>query len=182
MELCITAADLRAALADIEAAERNGFHHCLAVLKLSSAGGGLDECRVRYSDLLERAHPTDGRLNWGRFQRVTARHRFEGGKLVPIPAGVAAVAPALPLHQAAQWNMAVQCAEREPHKQVVLEGRTVLAVHAKLTRGVSASDHPVKSNQTPMGSSPSVVSDAHSSATPNPTQPCDSGPSETSST
>lgn len=53
--------------------------------------------------------------------------------------GVAMPAVTLPLYQAAQWNMAVQCAEREPHKQVVLEGRTVLAVHAKLTAGVPES-------------------------------------------
>jgi hypothetical protein len=85
MEFCIDAAQLRAALADIEEAERNGFQHCLAVLKLTSAGDTLDECKVRYSDLLERAHPTDGRLNWGRFQRVSARYLFKGGKLVSLP-------------------------------------------------------------------------------------------------
>jgi hypothetical protein len=88
MELCISAAHLRAALADIEAAERNGFHHCLAVFKLASAGEMLENNKLRYSDLLERAHPTDGNLNWGRFQRVSARHRFEDGKLIQITAGV----------------------------------------------------------------------------------------------
>lgn len=84
MELCIDANQLRAALASIEAAERNGFMHCLAVLKLSGAGEMLHENRVRYSDLIERAHPTDDRLNWGRFQRVSIRHRFHDGGLVPV--------------------------------------------------------------------------------------------------
>lgn len=88
MEFCIDAAQLRAALAEIEAAEKNGFHHCLAVFRFSHAGFNLQDCRATYGDLLERAHPTDGNLNWGRFQRVSARHRFEGGKLVPLPDGV----------------------------------------------------------------------------------------------
>ncbi len=84
MELCIAAKDLRKALADIEAAEANGFMHCLAVFSLTSAGPMLDQCRAEYSDLSERAHPTDPRLNWGRFQGVTRRHRFVDGKLAPI--------------------------------------------------------------------------------------------------
>lgn len=50
----------------------------------------------------------------------------------PVPSLESAVK--LSLHQAAQWNTAVACAEREPHKPVVLEGRTVLAVHEALTR------------------------------------------------
>jgi hypothetical protein len=86
MDFCIDAAQLRAALADIEGAEANGFHHCLAVFTLMSAGPRLDRCRADYSDLLERAHPTDGSLDWGRFQQVSARFRFEDGKLLPIAA------------------------------------------------------------------------------------------------
>jgi hypothetical protein len=54
----------------------------------------------------------------------------------PVPSLESAVR--LPLHQAAQWNTAVACAEREPHKPVALEGRTVFAVHAVLTAGVGA--------------------------------------------
>lgn len=77
MEFCINAEQLRAALKDIEAAEKNGFMHCLAVLKVKSAGDMLCQCCVEYSDLLERAHPTDGSLNWGRFQRVTVRNRYD---------------------------------------------------------------------------------------------------------
>lgn len=84
MEFCIGADDLRKALAEIEAAEKNGFMHCLGVFKLTSAGLMLNECRATYSDLLERAAPDNPGLNWGRFQRVSQRHRFESGKLVPL--------------------------------------------------------------------------------------------------
>jgi hypothetical protein len=84
MEFCVDAKTLRAALAEIEAAEANGFMHCLAVLKFRSVGPMVSDNRAEYSDILERAHPTDGRLNWGRFQRVSARHKFEDGKLVPL--------------------------------------------------------------------------------------------------
>ena len=84
MELCITAAELRKALAEIEKAEANGFMYCLAVLRLSSAGMGLDQCRVSYDSMIERAHPTDGNLSWGRFQGVTRRNRFVNGRVVPI--------------------------------------------------------------------------------------------------
>lgn len=84
MEICITAAELRKALADIEKAEANGFMHCLAVLSIVECGRMLDENRVAYSDLLERAHPTSPAFNWGRFQGVSRRHRFVDGQLVPI--------------------------------------------------------------------------------------------------
>ena len=84
MHFCITAEQLKAALKDIEAAEANGFHHCLAVFRMASAGRMLDQNRAEYSDMIEKAHPTDGRLVWGRFQGVTRRNRFEGGGLVPI--------------------------------------------------------------------------------------------------
>lgn len=84
MELCISADDLRKAIIDIEKAEANGFMHCLAVFKMTSAGRNLDECRAEYSDLSERAHPTDANFNWGRFQGVTRRNKFVDGKLVRI--------------------------------------------------------------------------------------------------
>lgn len=84
MQLCIDATQLRAALKEIEAAEKNGFNHCLAVFKMESVGFMLHDCKARYSDLLERAHPTDGHLNWGRLQSVSKRHKFKDGKLVPI--------------------------------------------------------------------------------------------------
>ena len=86
MNLCIDAVQLRKALADIEAAEKNGFMHCLAVFRLSSTGRMIDQNRMEYSDMIEKAHPTDGKLDWGRFQGVTKRHKFKGGKLVKIRA------------------------------------------------------------------------------------------------
>lgn len=46
MEFCISADELRAALAAIEAAEQNGFNHCLAVFKMALAGPMLSDCRA----------------------------------------------------------------------------------------------------------------------------------------
>lgn len=86
--------ELRRALAEIEAAEAHGFLHCEAVLRVERAddAGNL---HLAYSDLWEKAHPTDGRLNWGRHQGVTRRHRFNGTTLVLLestPAADAVVA------------------------------------------------------------------------------------------
>jgi hypothetical protein len=82
MELCIDAVELRKALAEIEAAEANGFNYCLAVFRLSAAGSTLSDCRASYDSMIERAHPTDPSLHWGRFQGVSRRNRFVDGKLV----------------------------------------------------------------------------------------------------
>jgi len=84
MEVVITAGELRKALSVIEAAEKNGFMFCLAVLKLTSAGESISQCRVRFSDIIEKAHPTDGSLDWGRFQEVSQRFKFRNGKVVPL--------------------------------------------------------------------------------------------------
>lgn len=84
MHFCIDAEQLRKALADIEKAESNGFMHCLAVFDITQAGRMIDQCRAEYSDLSERAHPTDPNFSWGRFQNVTGRNKFVRGKLVPI--------------------------------------------------------------------------------------------------
>lgn len=84
MSFCIDAEQLRAALKEIEQAEANGFMHCLAVFDLTQAGHSLDACRASYSDLCEKAHPTDARYDWGRFQLVSKMHRFENGELVPL--------------------------------------------------------------------------------------------------
>ncbi|HUX80471.1 MAG TPA: hypothetical protein VMW10_12125 [Alphaproteobacteria bacterium] len=83
MEMVISAGELRKALADIEAAEKNGFMFCLAVVKLASVETNLDQCQLRYNDIIEKAHPTDGKLNWGRFQCVSRNFKFKKGKLVP---------------------------------------------------------------------------------------------------
>jgi len=77
-----SAAELRKALAEIEVAEANGFEHCEAVFE----GTSLDMAfvNVAYSDLCEKAHPSDPALNWGRRQNVTKRNKFVDGKLVRI--------------------------------------------------------------------------------------------------
>lgn len=85
MNFCVTGDQLRKALADIEAAEKNGFMHCLAVFDITQAGRMIDDCRAEYSDLIEKAHPTDGNLSWGRFQGVSRNNRFEKGRLHPLP-------------------------------------------------------------------------------------------------
>lgn len=84
IQFTITADQLRKALKDLEQAEKNGFMYCLSVFQLTSAGTCLDNCKAEYSDLSERAHPTDGNFNWGRFQNVSGRHTFKNGKLVPL--------------------------------------------------------------------------------------------------
>ncbi len=78
----IEAHELRKALADIKAAERNGFMFCRAVLEPSavSSDGALG---LSYSDLWERASITPDK-DWGRFQGVSSRHRYVDGRLVPI--------------------------------------------------------------------------------------------------
>lgn len=84
MDFCISSMELRRALEAMEAAEKNGFDYCLAVFKMSSAGPNLDQCRATYSDLIEKADPTDRNLDWGRFRGVSRRNKFVDGKLVPI--------------------------------------------------------------------------------------------------
>ena len=84
MIICIKPEELRAALADIERAEANGFHYCLSVFRLSSAGRILEQNLMEYSDIIEKAHPTNGNFNWGRHQGVTRDNKFVDGKLIPI--------------------------------------------------------------------------------------------------
>jgi hypothetical protein len=75
---------LRKALKDIEKAEANGFMYCQAVFQLTSYGASIDKCIIEYVDICEKAHPTNGSLNWGRGQRVTERNKFVDGKLIRI--------------------------------------------------------------------------------------------------
>ncbi len=82
--LCIDAEQLRAALADIERAESNGFNHCLAVFQMATAGPMISDNTATYSDMIERAHPTNGAMDWGRFQGVSRRNRWNGTELVPL--------------------------------------------------------------------------------------------------
>jgi len=66
IELAIDEHQLRRALADIEKAKERGFTHCLAVVQLKQAGTSVDDCRLEYSDLILKSHPTDDAQNWGR--------------------------------------------------------------------------------------------------------------------
>lgn len=88
MEFCINTDELRAAIKDIERAEKRGFKFCLAVFTLTSAGHSLGDNRASYSDLYEKAHPTDGRFDWGRFQCVSKYYKFKNEKLIPIKSKV----------------------------------------------------------------------------------------------
>ena len=80
MELCINGEQLRKALAELEKAEQNGFTHSVAIFELATAGPMIDDCTMNYDSLIVKAHPTDGRSNWGRCFRPNMR--FENGKLV----------------------------------------------------------------------------------------------------
>lgn len=78
----IVADDLRRALKEIEAAEAHGFMFCEAIFEPREVAGAF--VKLEYSDLCEKAHPTDKQLNWGRFQGVVRRNKFENGKLVAV--------------------------------------------------------------------------------------------------
>lgn len=78
------AEQLRKALKEIEKAEANGFNYCLAVFNLKEYGSSISDCKIEFDDIIEKAHPTDGSLNWGRGQRVTEQNKFVNGKLIPI--------------------------------------------------------------------------------------------------
>jgi hypothetical protein len=84
MEFCIKAKELRNALKEIEIAENNGFHYCLAVFTMISVGRSLDENLAEYHDIVEKAHPTDDTLDWGCGQGVTKTHKFRKAGLIPL--------------------------------------------------------------------------------------------------
>jgi hypothetical protein len=84
MEFCISSKELRKALIDIELAEKNGFMYCLSVFRFTSAGRSIDDNLAEYSDIIEKAHPTNSCFDWGRFQSVTKLNKFINGKLIPI--------------------------------------------------------------------------------------------------
>lgn len=83
MLIQIDAKQLRKALADIEKAEANGFMHCEAVFEAKAVVGGCN-LKLAYSDMIEKAHPTDPSLDWGRFQGVTRNNKWDGKTLVPL--------------------------------------------------------------------------------------------------
>lgn len=73
------------ALADLEQAEQNGFNFCQAVFSVAiNKEGWLEFSSATYSDLVERAHPTDAGLNFGRWQNVSKDNKFVDGVLIPI--------------------------------------------------------------------------------------------------
>jgi len=78
------AEQLRKALKEIEKAEANGFLHCEAVFNLVKYGNSISDCKIEFIDISEKAHPTDGSLNWGRGQNVSKNHKFINAKLKPI--------------------------------------------------------------------------------------------------
>jgi hypothetical protein len=93
MEFCINAKELRKALAEIATAEDNGFKYCLAVFDIDDDVCNefmLDNRLLTYSDLTEKAHPIDKRLDWGRHQNVSKRckfvkdRKFPKGRLIQI--------------------------------------------------------------------------------------------------
>jgi hypothetical protein len=84
MNFVINAEQLRKALKDIEAAEANGFMYCEAVFRIVQTGKTISDCKAEYSDLCEKAHPTNSYFNWGRFQGVSKRNKLVDGKLIRI--------------------------------------------------------------------------------------------------
>lgn len=84
IQFCITAKQLRKALKVIEKAEANNFNHCLAVFELTKVGNNLEKVRANYYDLLERAHASDPKLNWGCGQHITDDYVFDGKTIIEI--------------------------------------------------------------------------------------------------
>lgn len=80
MECTITEKELKKALKAIRRASRGGFHYCEGVFRAVGFDGTL--VKLEYSDLMEKAHPTDGRYNWGRYQGISRNYTFQNGKLI----------------------------------------------------------------------------------------------------
>jgi hypothetical protein len=80
IEMIINERELRRALSDIEEAKARGFMFCEAVLQLKRAGESVEDCKLKYSDLVLKAHPIDPNLNWGRGEFRNCR--FVEGELV----------------------------------------------------------------------------------------------------
>lgn len=78
----INGTQLKLALKEIVKAEKNGFFYCEAVFVPNGVDGIF--IKLRYSDMHEKAHPTDARLDWGRGQAVTRQNKFKKGKLIRI--------------------------------------------------------------------------------------------------
>jgi hypothetical protein len=83
-ELKLTAKELRRALLEIKNAEKGGFMYCEAVFELSN-GENDHWLTGRYIDLIEKAHPSNGKLDWGRGQEISKRYIFKDGELIRSP-------------------------------------------------------------------------------------------------
>ncbi len=81
-EFKLNGEELRKALAEIEKAEKSGFMFCEAVFDVREAEND-HWLTGNYLELLEKAHPTEESLNWGRGQDVTKRNIFKDGRVVP---------------------------------------------------------------------------------------------------
>lgn len=81
MEISLDRKELEKALKDIKKAEGSGFMFCRGVFSVVGMNGAIGI--AEYSDIWEKAHPTDGHLDWGRFQNVHQRKRFVNGRLEP---------------------------------------------------------------------------------------------------
>jgi len=82
MDCTITEKELKKALKQINRAKKNGFHYCEGVFRGYAFDGGL--VKLVYSDLFEKAHPTDGNYNYGRGQSVSKYYTFQNGQLIHI--------------------------------------------------------------------------------------------------
>jgi hypothetical protein len=81
-EICLCASEIKKAYKEITRAEKAGFAFCEAVFSIRQ-GWNSHWITGDYIELLEKAHPTDGHLDWGRGQNMTKRYKFKNGKLVP---------------------------------------------------------------------------------------------------
>lgn len=80
IEICVSVDELERALAKLKEYTEAGFTHSLAVMEVSQAGEMLDDCRLRFRDVVARA--SDGpQFNYGRFQILPGIHRFVNGKV-----------------------------------------------------------------------------------------------------
>jgi hypothetical protein len=66
IEVTISVKELKKAIKAAASAAKDGFNHSLPVFRLSTAGPGIEECKMEYGDLILKAHPIDPNLNWGR--------------------------------------------------------------------------------------------------------------------
>lgn len=75
--------ELLKALKDIEEAKKNGFNHCVSVFRLKQIDDHTT-ANSEYNCMVVKAHPTDGKFNWGRLTQIHKRNKFIDGKLIPI--------------------------------------------------------------------------------------------------